>query len=81
MHPGKIDWTNGVTLSRLIGLAGGLTKAADPSRIMVYREGAVETLSYMEATNSPNWDLPFYGGARIVVPCVRATNTFAPPGP
>jgi protein involved in polysaccharide export with SLBB domain len=73
-RPGRFPWTNGMTLSVLIHLAGGLTRQADSARIKLYFQGGVDNWSYAKATNSPRWDPPVGGGARIVVPHMTQTN-------
>jgi protein involved in polysaccharide export with SLBB domain len=78
-RPGQFRETNGMTLSVLVELAGGLTKGADLDRILLYRQGGIETLSYTKVTNSPRWNPPVGGGARIVVPRILGTNQLASP--
>ena len=57
-----------MTLSVAVKLAGGLTDAADPTRLEIRHEnGGAHVVSYCDATNSPSKDFILSPGDRIVV--------------
>jgi len=74
-HPGRQRWTNDMRLSVVVGLAGGLTKAADPTRLQIRHENAgVDIANYGEATQSPSKDNVLLRGDRVVVPRKEPSN-------
>jgi protein involved in polysaccharide export with SLBB domain len=68
-HAGRQRWTNDMKLSVVVGLAGGFTEAADPTRLQIRHQNAsVDIANYLEATNSPSKDNLLLRGDRIIVP-------------
>lgn len=66
--PGRIPWTNTMTLSVAVKISGGLTDSADPTRLEIRHENAgVHLVNYYDATNSPSKDFVLSAGDRIVV--------------
>jgi protein involved in polysaccharide export with SLBB domain len=74
-HPGEWHWTNGMRLSAAVKFAGGLTEAADPTRLRVQHLNAgVDIDNYLKATNSPANDRILVRGDRIIVPRREQNN-------
>jgi protein involved in polysaccharide export with SLBB domain len=74
-HAGRQRWTNDMRLSVVLGLAGGLTEAADPTRLQIHHQNAgVDIANYGEAINSPLKDNILLRGDRVVVPRKERSN-------
>ncbi len=71
-RPGRFPWTNTMTLSVAVKLAGGLTDAADPTRLQIrHQNGGVDTVNYRDATNSASKDPVLSRGDRIIAPPIK----------
>ena len=68
-RPGRIVWTNGLTLTNAVQMAGGFTDFADKSRLEVrHVDGAVEVYSFMQAEAEPTNNPALKSGDQVAVP-------------
>jgi polysaccharide export outer membrane protein len=58
--PGRVPWTPGLTVVKVISLAGGFSDYADKSNVEIRRRDSIIRINYKEAEKDSNKDIEVY---------------------
>ncbi|MCC7518141.1 MAG: polysaccharide biosynthesis/export family protein [Verrucomicrobiae bacterium] len=59
-NPGRVPWTPGLTVVKVISLAGGFGDYADKTRVEIRRRDTIININYKEAEKDPLQDVEVY---------------------
>jgi hypothetical protein len=66
--PHRVSWTNGLSLTNMLGLAGGFTDFADREKIEVWSGSRTQVCSFATAVRTPSKNILLLPGDQVYVP-------------